>query len=372
MFDVIVIGARCAGAPTAMHLAKKGYKVLVVDRDRFPSDTVSTHALTGDSVPRLQSWGVMDRILATGLKPLKTTTFRALGMAMELPFEDPFFGLNPRRYAIDTVLIEAAREAGAEVREGVSVQELLFDGDTVVGIKARQGKTTFEERAKIVVGADGKNSIVAKTMKPAEYNTHPGTTAGYYSYWSDVPYTGVELMITEGKAAFIFPTNDDIVCLGVESRAATHFKTFRKDPEKSIYETYDEFGIGERIRQGKRVEKMFGMRWPGDYYRKPYGDGWALVGDAGFLKDPILGQGMNDAYRDSELLAEAIDAGLAGREPLEQALGGYEQKRNDASAAMYEINHEMSLLHPTPELLMKLAAGRPQGGAPVAEAAPSA
>jgi flavin-dependent dehydrogenase len=177
MFDAIVIGARCAGSPTAMHLAKKGYKVLVVDRDTFPSDTVSTHALTGDSVPRLQSWGLMNRILATGLKPLKMTTFRAFGMAMENPYQDPLFGLNPRRYAIDTVLVEAAREAGAEVREGVSVQELLFERDTVVGIKGRQGTTTFEERAKIVVGADGKNSIVAKTMKPAEYNTHPGTTA---------------------------------------------------------------------------------------------------------------------------------------------------------------------------------------------------
>jgi flavin-dependent dehydrogenase len=178
-------------------------------------------------------------------------------------------------------------------------------------------------------------------------------------------------MITEGKAAFVFPTNDGIVCLGVESRVATHFETFRKDPEKNIYETYDEFGIGERIRQGKRIEKMFGMRWPGDYYRKPYGNGWALVGDAGFLKDPILGQGMNDAYRDSELLAEAIDAGLAGRQPMEQAMAGYERQRNEASSAMYEINHEMSLLHPTPELLMKLAGG-PPSGEPEPAAAPNA
>lgn len=363
MYDAIVIGSRCAGAPTAMHLARKGHKVLVLERDTFPSDTISTHAFTGDAVPRLTSWGLMDRVLATGLKPLHTITFRAFGAAIEQPLPDEAFGLNPRRYALDKVLADAAQEAGAEIRYGVSVQELLFDGDTVVGVKARAGNSSFEERATIVVGADGKGSIVARTVKPEEYNTHPGTTAGYYSYWSGIPYTGSELMIMSGKAAFVFPTNDDLVCLGVEFNAADHFEEWRKDPEPHLYATYDEFGIGERVRGGKREEKMFGMRWPGDYYRKPYGPGWALVGDAGFLKDPVLGQGINDAFRDADLLADAIEAGLSGSAPLEQALAGYQQQRDAASAEMYALNHEFSKLNPTPELLMKMGTGRPQGAA---------
>jgi len=299
----------------------------------------------------------MDDVLATGLKPLRTITLRAFGMAMENELPEEAYGLNPRRYALDNVLANAARAAGAEIREGISVQELIFDGDTVVGVKARAGDTTFEERAKVVVGADGKNSIVAKTVKPEEYNVHPGTTAGYYSYWSGVEYTGTELIIMPGWAAFIFPTNNDMVCLGVEFTAADHFEEWRKDPEPKMYETYDEFGIGERIRAGKREEKLFGMRWPGDYYRKPYGPGWALVGDAGFLKDPILGQGINDAFRDADLVADAIDAGLTGREPMEEALAGYQQKRDEASLPMYTLNHEMSKLSPSPELLMQMAAG---------------
>jgi flavin-dependent dehydrogenase len=363
VYDAIVIGARCAGAPTAMQLARKGRRVLVLERDTFPSDTVSTHCLTGDAVPRLISWGLMDRVLATGLKPLRTITFRAFGAALEFPLPEEAFGLNPRRYAIDKVLADAAAEAGAEIRYGASVQELIVEDGTVVGVRVRSGGGTVEERARIVIGADGKNSIVAKTVKPEEYNTHPGTTAGYYSYWSGIPYTGTELMIMPGRAAFIFPTNDDLVCLGVEFRAADHFEEWRKDPEPRLYETYDEFGIGERIRGGKREEKMFGMRWPGDYYRKPYGPGWALVGDAGFLKDPILGQGINDAFRDADLLADAIDAGLSGRVPLEQALAGYQQQRDAASSEMYAVNYEFSKLDPTPDLLMRMAAGRQEEAA---------
>ena len=359
MYDVIIIGARCAGSPTAMQLARRGHKVLALDRDTFPSDVVSTHALTGDAVPRLISWGLIDDVLATGVKPLRKVTFRAFGMAIENDLPDGAYGLNPRRYALDNVLAGAARAAGAEIREGVSVQELLFDGDTVVGVRARSGDTTFEERAKIIIGADGKNSIVAKTVKPEEYNCHPGTTAGYYSYWSGIPYTGTELMVMPGKAAFVFPTNHDMVCLGVEFTAAQHFEEWRKDPEPKIYETYDEFGIGERIRGGKREEKIFGIRWPGDYYRKPFGPGWALVGDAGFLKDPILGQGINDAFRDADLLADAVDAALTGRETMEAALAGYQAKRDEASFPFYEMNHEMSKLNPTPELLMALNSGPP-------------
>ncbi len=360
MYDAIVIGARCAGAPTAMHLARKGHSVLVLERDTFPSDTVSTHALTGDAVPRLVRWGLMDRVLATGLRPLRKITFRAFGMAMEQDLPEEAFGLNPRRYAIDKVLADAAAEAGAEIRYGASVQELLVEDGTVVGVRVRSGGSTVEERSAIVIGADGKNSIVAKTVKPEEYNTHPGTTAGYYSYWSGISYTGTELMIMPGRAAFIFPTNDDQVCLGVEFTASEHFEEWRKDPEPHLYETYDQFGIGERIRAGTREEKMFGMRWPGDYYREPYGPGWALVGDAGFLKDPILGQGMNDAFRDADLLADAIDAGLSGRAPLAEALAGYQQQRDAASGEAYALNHEFSKLDPTPELLMQMAAGRPQ------------
>jgi flavin-dependent dehydrogenase len=261
---------------------------------------------------------------------------------------------------IDKVLADAAVEAGAEVRFGTSVQELLVEGGAVVGVRVRSGDSSTEERATVVIGADGKNSVVAKSVKAEEYNTHPGTTAGYYSYWSGIPYTGTELMIMPGRAAFIFPTNDDLVCLGVEFIAAEHFEEWRKDPEPRLYETYDEFGLGERIRGGKREEKMFGMRWPGDYYRKPFGPGWALVGDAGFLKDPILGQGMNDAFRDADLLAEALDAGLSGRVPLDEALAGYQAQRDAASAEAYELNYEFSKLNPTPELLGRMAAGRPE------------
>ncbi len=138
MFDAIVVGARCAGSPLAMLLARKGHKVLVVDRATFPSDTISTHYITPDGTARLASWGLFERVVATGVEPYHGMARTMQGMSIPADPNDPP-GIAPRRTVLDKILVDAAREAGAEVREGVSVDGLIVEDGVIVGITAHKG-----------------------------------------------------------------------------------------------------------------------------------------------------------------------------------------------------------------------------------------
>src|SRR5262252_7480664 len=158
MYDAIIVGARAAGAPTAMLLARKGHRVLLVDRASFPSDTLSTHYIHQPGVARLRRWGLLDRLVATGCPPSRSLTFDVGPFALAgtpPPSDGVAEGFAPRRTVLDSLLLEAAADAGAEVRTGFPVDELVFEDDAVVGI--RSGDTV--ERARIVIGADGRNSL---------------------------------------------------------------------------------------------------------------------------------------------------------------------------------------------------------------------
>jgi 2-polyprenyl-6-methoxyphenol hydroxylase-like FAD-dependent oxidoreductase len=350
LYDAIVVGARCAGSPTAMLLARKGHRVLLVDRATFPSDVVSTHFITVDGVARLAQWGLLDRVRATGCPDLPPAArFLVRGEALSTPA--PPIGLPslcPRRTVLDQALMEAAREAGAEVRLGFSVRDVLKDDTAVVGIEG-QGKDGVEvtEMARIVVGADGRESFIARTVGAEKYNVRKGATCGYYSYFSGIDCHAAEVYIQDSKAAFLFPTNDGRTCV-VNEWPIAEFKTLRADIEGNVMRTFDAVGQGQRVRAGKREERWYGKQLGDSFYRKPFGPGWALVGDAGFYKDPILGQGINDAFRDAEALANAIDAGLTGQRPMEEALAAYEKTRNNETAPIYEITAAFATLDPPP------------------------
>ncbi|MGE5594671.1 MAG: NAD(P)/FAD-dependent oxidoreductase [Hyphomicrobiales bacterium] len=359
MYDAIVVGARCAGSPTAMLLARAGHRVLLVDRARFPSDTVSTHALTNEAVPTLAAWGVLDRLVATNPTPVYRATFRAGGEAVEIKFDPP--GYCPRRTVLDAILVDAARESGAEVREGFSVSGFLRGEDgRITGIRGRgaDGREVVEE-ARVVVGADGRNSILAREVKPEEYNQLPALTCGYFSYFETFPAEGIELNFTGDRMVFVFPTNDGLCCVGAEC-LAEQFPAFRADVEGTMAASFAMVpGFPERVARARRVERWTGIKLPNWYYRKPFGPGWALVGDAGYLKDPVLGMGMNDAFRDAGLVAKALDDVLSGRAEFDAALGEYQRRRDTATAMMYQLNYEFSKMRVGPEHLQMIAAGPP-------------
>lgn len=354
MYDAIIIGARCAGSPLGMLLAEKGRRVLVVDRATFPSDTLSTHAISADAAGKLRAWGLWER-LAERTEPTTGTRFHVQGQTFEMTDTS----INPRRTVLDAALVDAARAAGAEVREGFSVSKLLRDkSGALCGIEGhgRDG-VTVTEQARIVVGADGRNSMVVKETGAEEYNTLPGDTCGYYSYFEGYPHESrQELHFADGLACFVFPTSDGQTCLGTE-HIAGHFQDLRADIDGGVARSFEAVGLGEQYAKARRVEEWRGANRLPNYFRKPYGPGWALVGDSGYMKDPILGMGINDAFRDAELLAGALDRAWRGEAELDGALAGYQKARDAATGPVYAMNYEFSKLKVTPQHVQMLLMG---------------
>ena len=175
MYDAIIVGARCAGSPIAMLLARRGFRVLLVDKATFPSDTISTHILWPHGAEILRRWGLLQRLAATGVPPIcRRMTFDVGPFALRGTIPDANDGMGgfcPRRTVLDALLVNAAAESGADVREGFTVDELLVTDDTVIGIRGRaKGGKPVEERARIVIGADGVNSFVARAVRAPEYD----------------------------------------------------------------------------------------------------------------------------------------------------------------------------------------------------------
>jgi flavin-dependent dehydrogenase len=268
---------------------------------------------------------------------------------------------------LDTLLVEAAAAAGAEVRERFTVDGLVLDGERVTGIRghAANGATATEE-ARIVIGADGRHSLVARAVQAPAYEERPAFTCAYYAYWEDFPVEGAELYTRPERMLFAGPTNDgQTIVIGYWPVAA--FGEVRADIERHFLEALELIpSLAERARAGRRAERFRGTADLPNYYRRPYGAGWALVGDAGYHKDPITAQGISDAFRDAELLVGAIDDGLAGRRPLAEALAGYERERNEATMPMYELTSQFAALQPPPPEMQHLIAalhGNPEQAA---------
>jgi flavin-dependent dehydrogenase len=357
MYDAIIVGARCAGSPLAMLLAKAGHRVLAVDRDTFPSDTLSTAFMQEEAAERMEKWGLLGRLEDAGTPGVKDVFMHAMGMTLERP-PMAHASYSPRRTVLDTILVEAAREAGAEIREGFSVRELTRDAEgRVNGISGRDadGRDVTEE-ARVVVGADGRNSLVAKLVGAEEYRVEEPTACGYYTYFSGLPTDSVDLFLVDRHALFYFPTNGGLVCLAGEA-PIENWDLYRADPEKYLLGAFEKWApkVAERLPNAKREEKWFGMQGRKSYFRKPYGPGWALAGDAGFLKDPIMGTGIDDAFRDAEALAGALDSVLRGTKGWDEALSDFQQERDEAQSEKYDLICEMARLDFGPQFMMKLA-----------------
>jgi flavin-dependent dehydrogenase len=356
-YDAIVVGARCAGSPTAMLLARRGYRVLLVDRAKFPSDTMSTHYIHHHGVARLDRWGLLDRVKASGCPPIRhfTIDFGEFALTGDPPpvngIED---GYCPRRRVLDQMLVDAAVDAGAELRERFTVQDLVFDGDRVVGIRGSANGLSVVEKARIVIGADGLHSRVARAMQPREYYVRPSLEGAYYTYWSGVPLNGFEIYRRNGRMVFASPTNEGLACIGVAWSHAD-WGAYKANVEANYLATIDRMhGIAERVRNGRREERFVGTATLPNYYRQPFGRGWALVGDAGFHKDPTTASGISDAFRDADLLTSAIDDGFSGGNDLEHALADYERQRNQATLATYRLyTRYISTLEPLPPELLE-------------------
>ena len=351
MYDVIVVGARCAGSPTAMLLARRGHRVLMVDRASFPSDTISTHFIQLPGMARLKRWGLLERVAATGCPPVTGGMLDIGGQQVEADFAAPrgIPGLMaPRRTVLDKILVDAAIESGAEVREGAFVDSLIFEDDRVAGIRGHTSEGEFEERARFVVGADGRNSMVGRTAGAQTYRESPVLGGGFYSYWSDVECKVAELYLYENRFGVAFPTNDGLTTIAI-AFVPEQFDALRKDPDASVQGALDELGsLGERTRAGRRQEKLVPIANLKTFLRTAGGPGWALVGDAGYHKDPQPADGISDAFRAVEQLVGPLSAFLAGDISEEEALERYQKERDASAIPLLEHTVTMSSFDSSP------------------------
>jgi flavin-dependent dehydrogenase len=358
-YDAIVVGARCAGAATAMLLARRGFDVLLVDRARFPSEIPHGHYIRMHGPPRLAAWGLLDRVLATGAPPITSITMDLGDFPLtgrDLIVDGVPVGVAPRRAVLDQVLIDAAIEAGVEFRERFPVHELTSEDGRVTGIR---GPRAVTERARWVIGADGRNSGVAKQVEARAYAEHPTLACWYFAYWSGVRIDGLEMYRRDHRMIFAHPTNNDLVAVFV-GWPITELPAVRSDIERHMMAVVDlEEGLAHRIRSGQREERIYGAAQLPNFLRKPHGPGWALVGDAGCHKDPVRALGICDALRDAELLAASLTAALTGTSPETEALNEYERQRNEATRDEYEANLRAARFNPpAPDVLQARAAAR--------------
>ena len=360
--DVVVVGARCAGAATAMLLARAGHDVVVVDRATFPSDTVSTHGIARGGVVQLSRWGLLDDVLATGAPAVRDVTFGRDGEQTNRQLKDRA-GVDllvaPRRRILDALLLDRARAAGAVVRQGVTVTRVLRRPDgRVTGVEARSPDgAVLHLMAGTVVGADGLRSRIARQVGAEVVDSFAADTATFYLYVGEVDWPAFEFHAAPRALAGVFPTHGGEACVWL-CRPTPDLAAVRgagADRVAALLAAFDGVSadLAARVRSGRVSPRVRGTVGLPNHVRRPVGPGWALVGDAGYHRDPITGHGITDAFRDAELLAAALDHGLRDPASLDTALDGYRSARDEALRETFDLTRAITSF-PEPDRFSEL------------------
>lgn len=331
--DVVVIGGRCAGAPAAMLLATAGLSVRLLERSAWLGDVVSGHLIKPAGVARLRRWNLLDTVLATGCPRLDDRVLWLGGQPHRPPGPEPGPApIAPRRTLLDPILLTAAAHAGANVEMGVSVHGLLRQGGRVTGVTTSAG----QRRARLVIGADGRNSRIARLAGAVTYHDHPPVTFAYYTYWRGCPVAGVHAWLEPGRFFGIFPVGDGLALAFVQAPRG-QYPTFRRDPLTAyVSELRSRPALADLLGQGVIAERLRGTAALPTFFRTSSGPGWALAGDAGHHKDPAIARGIADAFRDADLLAAAVIEGWHG--DLDAALAEYGHQRDRCAIPLSDAN----------------------------------
>jgi 2-polyprenyl-6-methoxyphenol hydroxylase-like FAD-dependent oxidoreductase len=360
--DVVVVGGRCAGAATALLLARAGCNVTVVDRATFPSDTLSTHGIARGGVVQLSRWGLLDDVLGTGAPAVREVVFGRDGEETRRALKDRA-GVDllvaPRRHVLDALLLDRARDAGAVVRQGVAVTDVLRDAEgRVAGVQARsRDGDLLELTAEVVVGADGLRSGIARQVGAPVVESFAADTAILYTYIGEVDWPAYEFHVAPEAFAGVFPTHGGEACVwlcrptaalrGVLTAGARRPDAFLA----ALAEASPD--LGARARAGRRTAPMRGTAGLPNHLRRPVGPGWALVGDAGYHRDPITGHGITDAFRDAELLAGAVARALRDPDTATEELDGYRVARGAALRETFDLTKALASF-PAPDRFAEL------------------
>lgn len=358
--DVVVVGARAAGAATAMLLARLGHDVVVVDRALFPSDTLSTHAIARSGVVQLHRWGLLDEVLASGAPPIRTVTFDIGGERVTRTIKDRY-GVDhlvaPRRQVLDTIVAGAAARHGADVRFGVTVTGVRWDATgRVTGVSAcdRDG-ARVDIGARVVVGADGLRSRIARAVDAPIAEAGPSEGATHYAYYAGIPWDGFEYVVGDRSFAGVFPTNDGEACIWVCNPSADADAARRRhgSPTAAFAAMLRAAApeLAGRLAGARRTSPVRAALNLPNHLRTAFGPGWALVGDAGYHRGAVTGHGISDAFRDAELLAVALDEALRGEVDEPTALAGYQRRRDEALREIFAITCALASYPSTPEFV---------------------
>ncbi len=339
-YDVLIVGGRAAGASVAQLLARQGRMVLVADRVQFPSDTMSTHFMGLPAVGALARLGVLEDILAAGFRRVTRHRTWIDDCCFEGPAGPPgTFSLGPRRIVLDSILLDHAMKAGAQFEQRTRVDGLLQEGGEVVGaVLQTKGGERREVRARLVIGADGKSSKVADWVGAEKYDEVPALRPAYYAYFHGIeprPEATLEIWFGGDHIGFMFPMRDgeDCVAVGIQPEEFDEFRTghaaFFVDRVRKLPD------MARRMQNAEVEGKVIGVKGIDNYFRKPYGPGWALTGDAGYLKDPSTGLGIGDALEQAFKLADALGAWFDGAD-WEASMSAFHHKRDQMMKPLYD------------------------------------
>jgi menaquinone-9 beta-reductase len=350
-FDVVIVGARCAGSPLAVMLARRGWRVCVLDKARFPSETPSTHVIQPCGVAVLERIGALDAVLAAGAVPLDRVTLVNEDVRIDGKLDPSVFphpGLCVRRLTLDAVLVETATAAGADVRTATKVSGLLFDAGRVIGVETEQGPI----HAHLVVGADGRQSTIAAGGGALEYHVIPGGRMPAWAYFVGVAEQEGRLRLGRlGEHAYLAsPTDSGLYMAGIATSA-----DFRADREESFSAAIARWPeLADLLAGARRVGPIRVMRrWRG-YFRQASGPGWVLIGDAGHFKDFTPAQGIADALRQAVRLSEVLPDDVANHAAVDAATQRWWRWRDDDAHPMYWFATDMGAPGPSTPLVTRV------------------
>ena len=340
-YDAVIVGGRCAGASTALLLARAGLDVLVVEQGRRGADTLSTLALMRAGVQQLARWGLIDAIEAAGTPPIRTATFHYGRETIEIRIK-PRDGVDalfaPRRTVLDPVIAAAAGSAGAQVAYHVRVKELLRDrNQRVSGVLVESHGVARRIGATIVIGADGVNSTVAGRVAARPYRVGRHMSGLIYTRARELHVEGYHWHYTPGASLGVIPTNGGETLVFAAASRERFMRDLRCDLAAGfraiVRETSPDLDAAIGAASLSPYRAFAGL--PG-FLRPAWGPGWALVGDAGYFKDPITAHGITDALRDAELLAQAVIRGT------DAALAEYQTLRDELSGGLFAITDDIA------------------------------
>lgn len=354
-YDAIVIGGSVSGAPTAMLLARQGHKVLLIEKSIFPRDTNSTHFIWPRGMSYLNRWGLADHILesAPHYRNMEIS-IEGISLVGSVPLQDlkqRFIKLHgnddgvidyycgPRRYFLDDYLLKQSREAGVDVREGMTFKKTIVEDGRVTGILAKySGGEELQAKAKIVIGADGRFSHFAKDVG-AEYKDYRElSTFAYYGYFSGIEREELAIHKKGRLGTAIYPTQNDTHMVLVYGPTAW-WDDFKKDTEKNFLDVFRFCApeIAKLVEKAERTENFKVCGTMPAFQRESYGPGWALVGDAGSFKDQVTAMGITHSFRDAELITSFLHPSLLGEMSIDDALANYRTVRNSDYQEYFDL-----------------------------------